>query len=360
MQARIFTIAVMLLFPVPILLWWSMYYRKRMEHLSTAGVLLLTAALLLALVYSQSSTGISIPGSGVQSHFTGNASFNRMSPANLVPEIDQLKLATYVLPYMDPIIDRLGAMHVRNVFLKIYREMDKSPEFECLGSVLGYAYRDIFLKSRPAGHFYEYVPKTEHSDPLPAIIFLHGSLGNFKGYLWVWKSFADKNGFAFFAPTFGTGDWDLNGGVETVERMRQYCLGRSDIDGRRIYLAGLSNGGMGVTRTAEKYPSAYAGLVFISAVIEPEIISGDSFIAGWKGRSVLVLHGSKDDRISARSISDSVDLLRKNGVNVKNKSYPYEDHFMMFSWWHVVSKDIAEWIRQEQNRDEAPKGEPPK
>jgi len=93
-----------------------------------------------------------------------------------------------------------------------------------------YAYRDIYFGSRPKGHYYQYRGVRETHDFIPAITFLHGSMGNFKGYTWVWKRFADKHGFVVLAPTFGAGSWDDKDGVEAVELVKRVLKAREYYD----------------------------------------------------------------------------------------------------------------------------------
>jgi pimeloyl-ACP methyl ester carboxylesterase len=223
--------------------------------------------------------------------------------------------------------------------------MRRSEDFVRLGSVLNCAYRDMFLGSRPAGHLYEYVPPAgKDAGPLPVILFLHGSLGNFKGYLWVWKRLADRHGYAVVAPTFGAGNWYLDGGAQAVERARSYCARHPRMDAGRIFLAGLSNGGTGTSRAAAANPEGYAGLVFISPVMEPEVLSSEAFAAGWKGRRVLVLSGSEDRRIPIGYVRDAVKGMAERGAAVTSRLYPGEDHFLLFSRPEEVMRDIAAWL----------------
>jgi len=300
-HGRIFGLACILAFPAPVLLWFSSFLKKRRRWHITAACLLVLAVILAVICYCMTPDGNGVAGSGVKSVFVGKTSYRRASIANLVPEIDQLKLGTYVFPRIDPFIDAKQGVRIRNLFLNVYRDMRQSDDFVQLGSVLGYVYRDMFLNSRPTGHLYQYVPPAEKDGSrLPVILFLHGSLGNFRGYLWVWKRFADKHGYAIVAPTFGAGNWFLDGGIEAVEQARQYCLNHPRMDGKRIILAGLSNGGTGVSRVAAQNPTAYQGLIFMSPVMESEIVSGEAFIKGWKGRRVFVLSGSEDRRIPIR------------------------------------------------------------
>ena len=321
-QGRIFGLASILLFPAPVILWLTSYRNIPRLPRKASICLLVPALLLFAACYAITPDGQSLPGAGADSVFTDNLSYQRASLANLVPEIDQLKLGTYIFPRMDPYIDAARADRIRRLFMNVYRDMQQSEEFHRLGSAMNYVYRDMFLGSRPGYHYYQYIPMTRPpGDKLPVILFLHGSLGNFKGYLWVWKKFADEHGYAIVAPSFGQGNWYLPGGLDTIEQARRHCLAHPRLDGKRIYLAGLSNGGTGLTRAIAANGADYAGFIFISPVIENDIIMTPQFLAGCSGRRILVIHGRDDERIPAIRVEESVALMKKQDVHV-NPSLP--------------------------------------
>ncbi|MBN1671089.1 MAG: hypothetical protein JXR37_08665 [Kiritimatiellae bacterium] len=344
-EGRLFGATTLVQLPVPILLWIAAILRKRRKCLFTAAGLALIAGVLLCVCYLRTPDGESAPGSAARSVFTGTARYTRGSIANLVPEIDQLKLGTYLFPRIDPFIDSAQAVRVRELFLGVYRDMRQSEEFVRLGSVMNDVYRDLFLRSRPSGHLYEYVPPdAAHTEPLPVILFLHGSLGNFKGYLWVWRQFADAHGYAVVAPSFGAGNWYLPGGVETVEHARQYAADHPRMNANRIYLAGLSNGGTGVSRAATRNPEAYVALIFISAVMEKDVLLAPAFVEGWKKKRILLVHGAKDRRIPVPLPRAVAAGLARHDVAVESHEYAEEDHFLFFSAWDRLSKDIAAWV----------------
>lgn len=344
-QGRIFGLAAILIFPIPILLYIITFLKKRARWYVAAAFLLLPAVALLLTCYRMAPDGLALPGARADSVFTGTATYRRASAANLVPEIDQLKLGSYVVPIMDPFIDAGQAREIRRLFLGLYRDMGESEEFNRLGSVFNYIYRDAFLFNRPSGHIYQYIPRCKKADgKLPVILFLHGSFGNFKGYLWLWKRFADEHGYAVVAPSFGMGNWYLRGGVGAVEHARQYCLEHELMDGERIYLAGISNGGTGISRAASKNPAAYKGLIFISPIMEKEVLLTERFTTGWQNRPILVLHGEDDRRIPSYYVKDAAAALQQHGADITVKSYPKEDHFLLFSQPTNLIQEIAAWL----------------
>ncbi len=79
-------------------------------------------------------------------------------------------------------------------------------------------------------------------------------------------------------PTFGFGFWGP-GGVAAVERARVDALARLPIDAGRVYLAGLSDGGKGVTRTAAAHPDHYRGLIYLSPTMLLAELGAPAFTA---------------------------------------------------------------------------------
>lgn len=288
--------------------------------------------------------GQNLPGSSIKSNFTGTTAYRRASIANLVPEMDQLILGTYVFPLLDPQMDKANTLEIRAQVREVYMEMSLSEEFDCLGSVMNQNYKDILLSNREIGHFYEYIPKDVSRDRMPVIIFLHGSLGKFKGYLWVWKRIADLHGIAIVAPTFGTGNWDAPVGEEAIELARQYCTTNPMLDPSKIFLAGLSNGGRGVCIEAQRAPDAYQGIIFISPVMDTEALLTDKFVKTWKNKPILILHGTADNRIPIENIKEAIESIKSEGLTVDNQYYEGQTHFLFFTIRKKVQERIGSWL----------------
>jgi dienelactone hydrolase len=350
-QGRLFALAVVVGLPALAVLCLSWHIKRRQRALIVAASMGLLAMLLLGVDYHLTPNGRSLPGSRVRSCFTGATAYRRASMANLVPEVDQLMLGTYVFSAIDTRMDSSRTAELRGQVHEIYGEMRDSPEFECLGSVLGQTYRDLFLGDRPVGHFYEYLPSVASEERLPVVIFLHGSLGNFKGYMWVWKRIADEYGFAIVAPTFGAGNWNVPGGVDAIEQVRLYCASNPRMDPSRIYLAGVSNGGRGVCLGALRSPNAYQGLIFISPVLDSRRLLADLFVDTWGGKPILVLHGTADNRIPADYINDAVQAMAGRGLRVDCQFYEEQTHFLFFSMRKMVQDRIGNWLANERREN---------
>ena len=343
-QGRLFASAVILGLPAPVAMWFAVYTRQKRGPLAGGACMGLSSLLLLGIVYALAPEGRPLPGSPVGSRFTGTDAYQRASVANLVPEMDQLILGTRVISTLDPLMDEPNTAELRAQVREVYGEMRRSREFECLGSVMNLAYRDLFLRRAQGGHRYEYVPAGASRGRRPVVIFLHGSLGNFRGYLWVWSRIAEERGFAIVAPTFGAGNWDAPGGAEAIEQVRLQCAADPRFDPSRVYLAGLSNGGLGVCLGAKRSPRAYRGIVFISPVIDTRELLTDEFLAAWKDKPILVLHGTSDNRVTSAAVEKAVGAMTAKGMKVERHFYEKQTHFLFFALRGQMQERIGRWL----------------
>ncbi|MCJ8331619.1 MAG: hypothetical protein HRT89_20095 [Lentisphaeria bacterium] len=283
-------------------------------------------------------------GSEIQSIYLSDPGYCRGSIANLVPEIDQFKLATYLLPAIDPVVDRAQSKTIRQIFLKEYREMRGDESFLALGSVMNYSYRDMLTNSRPAKQFYIFIPEEARGKTVPLFVFLHGSGGNFKGYMWKWREFAKANNSVVVAPGFGFGEWDRSGSMELIKEVLDYCDKSSSFTVSKRYLVALSNGGIGAWRMPHDLASNFEGMALISPIMNSYWKSDTDMINTWKNRPILIIHGSDDNRIPLAYIKRRAEILSEGKVNLEFITLPKEDHFLFFSSWKKVSQVLQNWM----------------
>jgi pimeloyl-ACP methyl ester carboxylesterase len=102
-----------------------------------------------------------------------------------------------------------------------------------------------------------------------------------------------------------------------------------------VYLAGLSNGGIGASLLAERLAPSLAGLI---------LVSGVSPHGSTAGLPTLVIHGEGDDHVSARA---SRDLAARTGA-----TYIGFDggHFVMMERRLEVRDAMAAWLRRTGSR----------
>lgn len=183
----------------------------------------------------------------------------------------------------------------------------------------------------------------------PAVILLLVSTVTVQGTLisaaiWVWKQLADATGFAIVAPSHGVGEWRDDAGLAEIRSALEFCKSEPGFDASRIYLAGLSNGGAGVTHAVPHLPGAFAGLVYLSPVIDPEKIAKAPFVAALEGAPVLVITGDSDNRVSVDYVRSGVENLKRQGAEVTFDIIPNEDHFLIYSQREEVMEKVEEWL----------------
>jgi pimeloyl-ACP methyl ester carboxylesterase len=230
-----------------------------------------------------------------------------------------------------------------HAFESVYAELEKSADFMDVGSALGEAYGNMFLGVGPVGHMYVYFPGRADGGPRPVLVFLHGWLGNLKGYTWAWREFAEENGFVIIAPSFGNGLWSGQRADKMLKWIDQFIRKDARLDQSRVIVVGLSNGGTGVTRWAKVLPDSYRGLVYVSPVMAGTSDSPD-FLSSVGSRPILVVNGSADSRISPSYVEQHFTALRRGGANIQRQSYRGEDHVLILSSRKRLQTDLRRWM----------------
>jgi predicted esterase len=142
-------------------------------------------------------------------------------------------------------------------------------------------------------------------------------------------------------PSFGYGNWEHPHSWFTVQRAVRYATEHfAEIDPRRVYLAGVSQGGAGVGRAAVALPEVFAGLVFLSATLEPAVLDDE----GFAGKRVLVIHGDADRHVNLASVEKGVAVLRSAGADVTFTRDPAGTHFLLFAQAQEVFRQVGEWM----------------
>jgi predicted esterase len=197
---------------------------------------------------------------------------------------------------------------------------------------------------------------------LPAILFLHG-IGERGNDLNLLK----QNGFPrvlegdqqfpfiFIMPQCPSSTEWYYTNADNITAMKMFLddiLARFPIDANRLYITGLSMGGIGSWYFAIKLPSQFAALV-------PVAFRGDGWSPGpAKEIPVWAFHGAKDGVIPLAKAQELVDQFRAVGGNVKFDPYPNGGHDA--STWKVTydNPDLYDWmLRKKKLALSTPAGE---
>lgn len=149
--------------------------------------------------------------------------------------------------------------------------------------------------------------------------------------------------FAILAPQCPEGQyWD----VETVYQLIQKIIkDNKNIDTNRIYLTGLSMGGWGSWRLAEKHPEMFAALVTVCGPAGlPEKREAHSI----KNIPTRIFHGALDDIVPVDNSIQMYQELKSLGADVDLTIFKDDNHN---SWDSTYSDpEIYKWILKQRKK----------
>jgi pimeloyl-ACP methyl ester carboxylesterase len=171
--------------------------------------------------------------------------------------------------------------------------------------------------------------------PRTGIIFLHGYGGNFTVQCWlIAKAGFQINAMTVCPSTSVNGQWWNPQGEQILQKTIAYLHQRGV---ERIYLAGLSNGGIGTSRLAEHFNKDLKGLILISGA-DPDATITEL--------PVLVIHGKSDERIPVSMMEGYAAAARTNATYRLFDG----DHFLLLKQADQVQEVIVDWLTvQETN-----------
>jgi len=309
--------------------------------------------LLFALVYCSISACVRSPSGRTSSrsrvkniYADGRSTFRRYTIGNLLPEVDQLMLMFTLMPVVDSHFSQFQASRLKQWTAVIYHDLEADCDFHALGSTMPQAYDEALVGSCEHGHSFLYVPPgIDRSKSISAIVFLHGSGGNFKAYLWLLSRLADRLNMVVIAPTNGMGDWRLSETIDVVNAALAAASKQVNISPERIHLMGLSNGGLAVSQLASAQGSRYRSFIFLSPVFDVEMLRTVSFAQQCRERSVLILSGCDDDRVPIWYVEGNAADIAKAGGRVTVEAVEGADHFLLFSHRDQVLLVLEKWFR---------------
>jgi len=310
----------------------------------------LLIALFLAFV---SPNGRSSSDARVRNCYIGGAeAYQRHALGALLPEVDQFMLGFKLVTVVDSLFTGKQARSLSVLTSTIYAELEADADFRALGSVMPDAYDELWGRKFDHGHYFLYVPRRlDRKTPAPALVFLHGSGGNFKAYTWLLSRVADECDMVLICPSYGMGNWESPGGIQAVAAALDDAGKSVELDSNQIHLAGLSNGGLGVSRVAASdLGKRFRSLIFLSGVCDGTAIATNAFADQWRDKPVLVITGADDDRVPLRYVNSYASSMRNSGVGVEMSTYETADHFLFFSHRDRCLKELSAWLRRQRGR----------
>lgn len=309
------------------------------------------AALWIAIVvflFAHAPSGKTPPGARVQRIYFGHDPHPGLTAiANFVPEVDQLMFGFTVAMFVDPLLTSRQCRELKQLTAGLYDSLERDPAFHELGSAMSDTYADLLWLSGEHQQAYLYVPSgLDRTKPAPVLVFLHGSGGNFKAYLWLLSKVADRLNAVVIAPTDGMGLWPEADANAVIDRSLAAAARYVALDPRQIHLIGLSNGGLGVSRIGSSRAARFRSLMFLSPVIDRTSIRDLGFLAAANSCPILILTGEADDRIPVDYVRTCALELQATGAKVTLQTVPGANHFLVFSHPDLVAATLESWVRR--------------
>ena len=163
-----------------------------------------------------------------------------------------------------------------------------------------------------------YVPQSyQPSNSYPLILCLHGAGFTGEAYLERWQPRLGER-YILACPTYPAGAWFTRKAEDLVLAVIDTVRQRYHIDSDRIFLSGMSNGGIGTWLIGMHHAPLFAGLAPMASGIDDVVFP---FLENLRSTPTYIIHG-KHDQIMP------VDLSRKLAAELKNLNYPfvYREH----------------------------------
>ena len=144
------------------------------------------------------------------------------------------------------------------------------------------------------------------------IVCLHGAGFSGEVYLERWQARLGED-YILACPTYPAGAWFTRRGEDLVLATIRYVRQRYHVDPDRIFLTGMSNGGIGAWLIGMHHAPLFAGLAPMASGLDNVLMP---FLANLRNTPVYIIHGAKDQVMP-------VELSRSIAQELTALGYPY-------------------------------------
>jgi len=132
-------------------------------------------------------------------------------------------------------------------------------------------------------------------------------------------------------------DYDLTQGLSLAMELTKFISKSEAVDKKRIYITGLSMGGMGTFEAVCRFPKRFAAAA---------PVCGGADVAAYKKKHAKIpyriFHGEVDQVIEVKHSREMYAKLQALGADVEYKEYPGVNHN---SWDNAyVEKSLLPWM----------------
>jgi predicted esterase len=163
-----------------------------------------------------------------------------------------------------------------------------------------------------------WVPLTyDPSRAYPLVICLHGAGFTGDAYLSRWHERLGEK-YLVACPTIAGGAWWTRSAERQVLTLIRFLVATYHVDPDRVFLTGMSNGGIGAYLIGMHHADLFAGIAPMASGIDTPLMP---FLANVRNTPVYLIHGKEDEVMPVR-------LSRQIAAELKTLGYPfvYREH----------------------------------
>lgn len=174
-------------------------------------------------------------------------------------------------------------------------------------------------------------------EKFPLLVAFHGHGGSADEYLNLWKREADRRRIMILAPhrIVYRGKITVRPEIQLIEAIAQ----RYSIDKNKIYLAGVSSGGLMSKWLLWDRPLSWRGVVLVAS---PPLGKWGGDLHGRHYPPLLLVHGRKDHQFKFEEVVSDAEFLKTKGMKIEILDYPDAGHEQKPEW----SREIFDWIEK--------------
>jgi phospholipase/carboxylesterase len=185
----------------------------------------------------------------------------------------------------------------------------------------------------------------------PLIVCLHGGFGHGNEYIWTWLRPAKSKGYLLLSPKSLGPTWSVLTpalDIRSIQAMLDDVLTTYAVDRTRIYLTGLSDGGIFTYILGIARPELFTGIAPVAGQMHVMV---DTLLRQGRGKElpIFVVHGAQDYIFPVAFTRQTCNLLTRLGYNVTYEELP--------DWGHAYTYTINErlvlpWFERVSARSE--------
>jgi phospholipase/carboxylesterase len=198
-------------------------------------------------------------------------------------------------------------------------------------AIVGFVHRE---RNDQRSDYSLYIPENYTADRRwPLIVCLHGGYGEGYEYIWTWLRPARARGYILLSPKSLDVTWTMTPNSidsRSILAMLEEVAAEYSIDRSRLFLTGLSDGGIMTYLLGLEQHEMFAGIAPVAGALHPMV---DPMLRARVGRElpIFVIHGVQDFIFPVTFTRQTNELLKSLGYDVKYEELPEWGHALTYS-----------------------------